>query len=308
LTFKKLLSLGRKLGVNITPRQLLSLGRKLGVNITPNSYYSPIPDLRDLKDDLWLTRSELVGIDIREEDQISLLSLFESEFKSEYELFPRDEPSKPYEYFVNNGCFGFVDGDIAYCMIRHFKPRRIIEVGSGYSTYLIAQAILKNKEENERYNCDLTAIEPYPNPILKTGFPGLSNLIDQKVQSVPLSEFAKLSYGDILLIDSSHVLKTGSDVQYEYLEILPRLHNGVIVHSHDILLPAEYLKEWLFDLQRFWNEQYLLQAFLSFNDSFEVLWAGYYMHLNNPDALERAFGSYSKDGNGCGSFWIRKIK
>jgi hypothetical protein len=291
-------------------KRLFLLGQKHGVSITLNHYYSPIPDLRELKDDLWLTRSELVGINIKEENQISLLSYFESEFKDEYELFPRNKSAKPHEYYVNNGGFESVDGEIAYCMIRHFKPRTVIEVGSGNSTYLIAQAILKNKEETERYNCDLTAIEPYPNPTLIRGFPGLSNLIDQKVQSVSLSEFGKLSDSDILFIDSSHALKIGSDVQYEYLDILPRLQKGVIIHLHDIFLPAEYRKEWLFNNipGRFWNEQYLLQAFLLFNDSFEVLWAGSYMHLNNPDALERAFSSYSRDERWPGSFWIRKIK
>lgn len=288
-------------------KELFLLGQKLGVNITRNSFYSPIPDLRELKDDLWLGRSELTGVDINEDSQITLLSRFESEFKSEYGLFPRDKSAKPHEYYINNGYFESVDGEIAYCMIRHFKPRKIIEIGSGYSTYLIAQAILKNKEETERYNCDFAAIEPYPNPTLNRGFPGLSNLIDQKVQSVSLSEFGKLSDNDILFIDSSHVLKIGSDVQYEYLDILPRLQKGVIIHLHDIFLPAEYPKEWLFN-HTFWNEQYLLHAFLLFNDSFEVLWAGSYMHLNNPDALERAFSSYSRDERWPGSFWIRKIK
>jgi hypothetical protein len=104
-------------------------------------------------------------------------------------------------------------------------------------------------------------------------------LIIDKVQNVSLSEFNKLEKNDILLIDSSHVLKIGSDVQYEYLEILPRLKKGVIVHVHDIFSPSEYPREWVLEDYRFWNEQYLLCAFLSFNSAFEVLWAGSYMHL-----------------------------
>ena len=287
---------------------LFLLGQKLGINVTLNSFLSPIPDLTELRDDLWLKRSELVGIDMREEGQIDLLSCFESEYKNEYELFPRNEPVRPDEYYVNNKSFESVDGEIAYCMVRHFKPRNIMEVGSGYSTYLMAHAILKNKEENERHDCYLTAIEPYPNPTLKAGFPGLSKLIDQKVQNVPLSEFSKLSNNDILFIDSSHVVKIGSDVQYEYLEILPRLRKGVIVHIHDIFLPAEYRREWLFDRHFFWNEQYLLHAFLMFNSSFEVLWAGSYLHLNNPDALEKAFSSYMRRERWPGSFWIKKTQ
>ena len=308
LILHKLSLLGHKLGFNKQRQKLLSLGQKVGVNITQNSFYSPIPDLRELKDDLWLGRSELTGVDINEDSQITLLSRFESEFKSEYELFQRARPAKPYEYYVNNDSFGPVDGEIAYCMIRHFKPRKIIEIGSGNSTYLMAYAILKNREENERYDCDLTAIEPYPNATLKAGFPGLSKLTDQKVQSVPLSQFSNLSDSDILFIDSSHVLKIGSDVQYEYLDILPRLQKGVIIHIHDILSPAEYHKKWVLTWHLFWNEQYLLQAFLSFNDSFAVLWAGSYMHLNHSEALERAFSSYSKDDSWPTSFWMRKTR
>ena len=133
-------------------------------------------------------------------------------------------------------------------------------------------------------------------------------MISSKVQEIPLSEFSKLKKNDILFIDSSHVLKIGSDVQYEYLEIFPRLNKGVIVHIHDILLPAEYRKEWVLKDFRFWNEQYLLQAFLAFNNNFEILWGGSYMHLKHPDKLEVTFSSYKRDENWPGSFWMKKIR
>ncbi len=291
-------------------RKLFPFWEKLGFHITPNHYYQPIPDTRTLKDDLWLKQSELVGIDINEEAQINLLSYFSSQFKEEYESFPRTKTSIPYQYYLLNDSFGPVDGEILYCMIRHFKPKRIIEIGSGNSTYLSAQAILKNKEEDNNYECELIAIDPYPNDILKAGFPGLSKLISKKVQDIPLSEFKKLTENDILFIDSTHVLTIGSDVQYEYLEILPRLNKGVIVHIHDIFLPAEYPKEWVLKEYRFWTEQYLLQAFLTFNDRFEVLWAGSYMHLKHPDKLKAAFSSYTykRAKDWPVSFWIRRIK
>lgn len=190
-------------------------------------------------------------------------------------------------------------------MIRYFKPTRVIEVGSGYSTFLSARAILKNKAEYG-INAELIAIDPYPKDILRKWFPGLSKLIVEEVQNVDLSEFKKLKENDILFIDSSHVLKIGSDVQYEYLEILPRINKGVIVHAHDIFLPLEYPKEWVLRLRRFWNEQYLLQSFLAFNSAFEVLLAGSYMHLKHPEKLDKAFGSYNRKTVLPGSFWIRK--
>jgi len=290
-------------------KRLFHIWEKKGYHVTPVHFYEPIPDARTLSNDIWLKQSQLVGIDVNEQRQINLLGEFSSKFKDEYDRFPSHKTPVPYQYYIKNGQFESVDGEILYCMIRHFKPRRILEIGSGYSTCLSAQAILKNKEENNNYQCELVAIEPHPNEILKAGFAGLSRLLPEKVQDVPLAEFERLTENDILFIDSSHVLKIGSDVQYEYLEILPRLNKGVIVHVHDIFLPAEYSKEWVLKYHRFWTEQYLLQAFLIFNDHFEVLWAGNYMHLKHPDKLQRAFGSYKRDEEkGRKSFWIRKTK
>ena len=127
------------------------------------------------------------------------------------------------------------------------------------------------------------------------------------MEEVPLHEFGALRENDILFIDSSHVLKTGSDVQFLFLEILPRINKGVIVHLHDIFLAVEYPQDWVINKKYFWTEQYLLQAFLSFNESFEVIWAGHYMHLDYSAQLKNAFSSYDSI-HGPGSFWIRKIK
>lgn len=288
-------------------KRYFRLWERRGFHITPVHYEEPIPDTTTLKDDLWKKQSELVGIDINEKGQINLLSLFSSRFKEEYESFPTNKTSVPYQYYLNNSAFGSVDGEILYCMIRYFKPKKIFEIGSGYSTYLSAQAILNNKEEDDSYECELTAIEPYPNDILKAGFPGLSRLIPKKVQDISLSEFKKLGENDILFIDSSHTLKIGSDVQHLYLEVLPRLNKGVIIHSHDIFLPAEYPKEWVLEAFHFYNEQYLLQALLAFNESFEVMWGGNYMQLKHPDKLKAAFSSYKREKL-PGSFWIRRTK
>lgn len=277
----------------------------LGFFIIQNHLYQPIPDTRTLKDELWLKQSELAGINIDKGAMSNLLSQFSSKFKDEYESFPRTKTLIPFQYYVNNRGFESVDGEIYYCMIRYFKPKRVIEIGAGNSTYLAAQALLKNKEEYG-IDAELIAIEPYPNDTLRKGFLGLTKLIEAKVQKVDLSEFSKLKKNDILFIDSSHVLKIGSDVQYEYFEILPRLNKGVIVHIHDIFLPAEYPKKWVLRKHRFWNEQYLLQAFLIFNSVFEVLWGGSYMHLRHPEKLEETFSTYNRKKVWPGSFWMRK--
>jgi hypothetical protein len=288
-------------------KRYFRLWESKGYHITPVDYSEPLPDTRTLKGSLWTERSELLGIEINERRQLELLSLFLARFRQEYDSFPRGQTSRPYQYYLNNGAFEAVDGEILYCMIRCFKPRKIFEIGSGYSTFLSAQAIQRNKEEDRSYQCELVAIDPYPNPVIRAGLPGLSHLIRTEVQNIPAAKFGELARNDILFIDSSHMLRIGSDVQYEYLEMLPRLNKGVIVHVHDIFLPAEYPREWVLERYQFWNEQYILQAFMTFNESFEVLWSGSYMHLKHPDQLEAAFASYKRD-NPPGSFWIRRMK
>ncbi|HOI57297.1 MAG: class I SAM-dependent methyltransferase [Methanoculleus sp.] len=284
------------------------LWERLGIHIVPNHFYQPIPDVRHLDDRLWERSSSLVGIDMDEQSQTALLSRFHENYKPEYDRFPTRKTGRPFDYFVNNGGFESVDGEILYCTIRHFKPERIIEIGSGNSTYLAASAIRKNKEEDPEYACELIAIEPYPNRVLQDGFPNLSRLIEEPVQNVPFSVFERLGENDILFIDSSHVLKVGSDVQYEYNEILPRLNKGVLIHVHDIFLPFEYPKEWICWHHLFWTEQYLLQAFLTYNPAFKVVWGGYYMHRSHPELLEEAFSTYNREKIQPGSFWMRKIQ
>jgi hypothetical protein len=294
--------------LDILAHRLFRFFQRIGIDVLPNHFYSPIPKLSDLSDDLWLDHSQLAGIDLNEEGQLKLLSFFVSRFKEEYDRIPLNRTTTQYEYYLHNTRYGPVDGEILYCMIRHYKPRRMIEIGSGNSTYLSAKAILRNNEEDHEYRCDFTVIDPYPNTILKKGVPGLSEIIIEQVQKVQLSKFQELDANDILFIDSSHMLKIGSDVQYEYLEVLPQLNQGVIVHVHDIFIPAEYPKEWVLTLDRFWNEQYLLQAFLMFNDSFEILWAGQYMHLMHSEALKNAFKSYRASPARPGSFWMRRAR
>jgi hypothetical protein len=151
----------------------------------------------------------------------------------------------------------------------------------------------------------LTCIEPYPAPFLQDGFPGMGDLIAKRVQEVPFDFFQQLEENDILFIDSSHVSKCGSDVNYELLEVVPRLKPGVIVHVHDIFLPGEFPREWMREQLLFWNEQYLLHAFLAFNADFEVLLMNNYLGKYHGDALKAALPSSNWWGGG--SFWFRRM-
>jgi predicted O-methyltransferase YrrM len=279
----------------------------MGFHLTPNHYYQPIPQVRKLHDDLWMREFSLTGIDMNIENQIQLLHQMSSKFRSEYDCLPTNRTKKPYQYYLKNQSFKSVDGEMLYCMIRHFKPKRLVEIGSGCSTYLSAQAMLVNEQETG-HKGEFVAIDPYPNDVVKNRFPGLSQVIQARIEDIGLPQFKELRQNDILFIDSTHVLKIGSDVQYLYLEVLPKLEAGVIVHIHDIFLPREYPKEWLLRKYIFWNEQYLLAAFLAFNNAFEVLWAANLMHTRYPQLLEEAFRSYDRSAQwiGPGSFWIRR--
>jgi hypothetical protein len=285
------------------------LAQTLGLHILPVHFYSPVPAIGQLNPELWSRCSELPGLKMNDQEQLGLLRLFGSNLRQEYDQLPKQKPpgSPAHTFYLSNGYYESIDAEIYYSIIRHFKPRRIYEIGSGFTTYLAAQAIQVNHQEDDAYQCELVAMEPFPNPVLQRGFPGLSRLITAKAQDVPRTEFEKLEANDILFIDSSHVLKIGSDVQYEYLEILPRLKKGVMVHIHDVFLPMEYPEDWVLKRNRYWTEQYLLQAFLAFNSAFEVVLAGTYLHVKDPEELAATFKNYSKGQSWRpGYFWMRK--
>lgn len=289
-------------------RRYFGLWQERGVHATPVHFYQPVPDTRKFDDAFWNRRSEMPSVDLNDRGQCELLERFIARYKAIYDQFPREKTSNPREFYLNNGAFPTIDAEVLYCMIREFRPRRIYEIGAGFSTLLSAKAIADMAREGGPA-CELVSIEPYPNQTIKQGLPGLSRLIQSPVQDVPVAEFQRLEDRDILFIDSSHVVAIGSDVVYEVLEILPRLAKGVLVHFHDIFFPADYLKHWVDELRLFWNEQYLLHAFLCFNRSFEVLWGTSYMHVHHPNLLEKAFNGYRAGGEWpATSFWMRKIQ
>ncbi len=205
-------------------RKSFPLWEKLGFHILPVHYYSPVPEIGKLRDDVWKNVSELVGININEEFQLKLLEEFKR-YSKEFNSLPLYGESKN-RYYIYNSSFGSVDGEIYYCMIRHFKPRKIIEVGAGFSTLLAYEAININREEG--YDCELIAIDPYPMETLKRS--QVARLIEKPVQELNLSEFKTLKESDIIFIDSTHTVKIGGDVVYLYLEVLPRLNKGFLTY------------------------------------------------------------------------------
>jgi hypothetical protein len=288
----------------VTKPPYFDLFQSRGWHVTPVRWDQPVPDTRALGEEVWDRRSGLVGIDLDVEGQLEFLDDICDRYRGEYDTFPDEPTDDPHQYYLDQCSFRSVDAEILYSMIRKYCPQRIIEIGSGMSTLIAAAAVRKNTETVGQV-CRFTAIEPHPPGFLRDGVPGLSELIEDRVESIPVSVFQELGRNDILFIDSSHVVRTGGDVVYEFLEVLPRLGAGVLVHVHDVFLPADYPKTWVQDHHLFMSEQYLLQAFLAFNARFEVLWAGSCVHLAHPERLESCFRSYRRDREWPGSFWIR---
>jgi predicted O-methyltransferase YrrM len=279
---------------------------QVAMMVEPGHYYSPVPDDRELRREprfsqLWPAQPrETVGINWRAERQLAICrDVFA---KQERMQFADEETLDPSTYFAKNGQYPALDAWILEGMLRALQPKRMIEVGSGYSS-LVTAAVNRTYFD---YDLDFTCIEPNPRQFLTDGVAGIEAVVPYKVQDVPLELFAKLGDGDVLFIDTSHVVKTGGDVPWIYNEILPRLAPGVHVHIHDIFLPQEYLQKWVFD-GRAWNEQYLVQSFLAFNDVFEVVFGTYWMLTFHPDQLAVAFPDMSRYGQrgGC-SFWMRR--
>ena len=278
-----------------------------GYHVTPVHYFEPIPDTRLIPEDLWRDPSRYaLGIDFRGDEQARLLARFQEGYQAEYGAFPR-QSSNACEYYTDQRSFCAVDAEVLHCMIRQHRPRRVIEIGSGMSSLVIAAALARNREEFADDKGQLICVEPYPGEGLnRCQAEGKLTLMAVPVQDIPLATFEELREKDILFIDSTHVLRIGGDVEFLYLQVLPRLQPGVIVHIHDIFLPAEYLREWVRDGYLFWNEQYLLHAFLQCNREWEVLWGSSYMHINHPEALCRAFPVYDAKREWPGSFWIQR--
>ncbi|PYJ15690.1 MAG: hypothetical protein DME94_06065 [Verrucomicrobia bacterium] len=166
--------------------------------MTPVHFYQPIPDTQTLPESVWNQPSELVGIDMNDSLQLNLLRNDFPKFRHEYERFPTEPTSGASRFHLNNGFFDGTDALVAYCMVRRFRPRLIIEIGSGYSSLLMGEAGARNDA------CPLICVEPFPSDFLSKGFPGLKSLVIKEVQQIDLDFFSQLQSGDVLFIDSSH--------------------------------------------------------------------------------------------------------
>jgi predicted O-methyltransferase YrrM len=265
-------------------------GAKMGVLVLPAHYYCSEPDIIELGRtvDQWATPSELPGIEVDLDAQLDHLTRVCLPFRDEY------KDNRHYHTGVQEHYgpgFGYVEAQLLYAVVRYYQPPRIVEVGSGVSTYCCQQAVKTSRTADGRVS-DITCIEPHPSaPLRAAAEAGEVRLIQEPVQRVPLAVFTELSAGDVLFIDSSHVVKAGSDVEHIILEILPRLRAGVLVHFHDIYLPYNYQRDLLQTFVHA-NETPVLRAFLTQNENFRILFCLSHLHYERPEDLKLLFPGY----------------
>lgn len=268
-------------------------------------YYSPVVDPRFAAghiEKIDFNQKSLPGIRIDDEAMVDLWRSFDRFLKPR--PFPIEQ-TEGHRYWFANRAYAFGDGTTLHCMLRHLQPKRIIEVGSGYSS----ACTLETAERFLAEDVSLTFIDPRPkllNQLFSEAEPKRKvEVIGSIVQDIPLRTFDVLEKDDVLFIDSTHVMKTASDVTYEFLEVLPRLKPGVMVHIHDIFWPFEYPTRWSLDDNRSWNEIYALRAFLAFNDAFEIVFFNDYFFRFHKDEFVRN-APWLRRGAGGGSIWLRR--
>ncbi len=274
-------------------------------------YYSPLPVLPRLaaRRERWDRPSELPGVHYDLEAMKALLGEL-SAYGEEYgELVPYDE-AKTLGYGPG---FTTVDALLVYWMLRHLKPRRYIEIGSGLSTWYASLAAARNGDEGSPV--EMSAVDPYARDRVRT-IPGLE-VIAREVQDVEPEFFRQLEAGDVLFIDSTHVVKIDGDVPHLYLEVVPRLSDGVVIHAHDIHFPYNVphpAEQYLFAQKwpSYWTETMLLQAFLAFNPAYEILLSAPLLRFHDEGFLRRTIPGYrpveaADYDTHCGSLWFRKL-
>jgi hypothetical protein len=295
LFFLPILKLTRKYRVENFPLQRW-IYKQYGIFPIQNHYYEP-----KFVYDAAFTANHVreLPIEMNMADQLKQLHLIEK--STELALLDAAKMGDG-RFYVHNPNFGAGDSELYYLLIRDRKPKRIIEIGSGYSTQLSLLALEKNRAEGA--DCLITCIEPFEMPFLDAVKE--ITVIRKQVETLPISLFESLEANDILFIDSSHIIRPGDDLLFIYFQILPILQKGVLIQIHDIFTPRHYPQEWLTKKMRFWNEQYLLEAFLYNNDGFKPLFALNHLVKTDFAAAKKTLIHLAPDSEPS-SFWMERV-
>jgi hypothetical protein len=270
----------------------------------PGHFYSPIPSMADVDRHAAklfdTSSSDCPGVRLNETAQLALLDQL-APYAADIPFAAR--PGNGLRYGFENSFYSYSDGTFLYSMLRHHRPRRIIEIGSGFTSALILD--VNERCFDNRISC--TFIEPYPERLLELLKPGDEQRIDLRregFQDVDPAMFSELAPSDMVIVDSTHVSKIGSDVNHIVFNVLPMLGKGVLIHFHDIFFPFEYPKGWVYE-GRFWNEIYLLRAFLQFNSAFEIVLLTKYLERFHRERLERSLPLTARHHGA--QMWLRRV-
>lgn len=273
---------------------------RAGVAFVRKHYYAPVIDAADIRHPLDAPRA-LPGLDLNEAGQRALIAAFH--YREELTALPMKKPAVD-RYGYENTTYAEGDAEMLYNMIRHFRPQRIVEVGSGQSTLMAIEAIAANRLADPLYDCRVTCIEPFEQPWLeRLGV----EVIRKRVEDCPDDLIASLQPDDFFFIDSSHVIRPQGDVLHLFQRLLPLVAPGVVCQVHDVFTPRDYPAKWVIDDRRLWNEQYLMEAFLAFNGAFEVLLAVNWLANDRRAWIAEACPMLmKKPGKEPGAFWFRR--
>lgn len=275
--------------------------RRAGFDLEVRSFYSPIPDVEALPDEIWQRRSSLPGVDFSLEHQIRYVERELAPYASEFT--PARSPNgERLSFYSDNGLFQGPDAALLFAMVRSSKPQTIIEVGAGFSTLVSAAAVRANRREGHE-TC-LISCDPYACAEAAQLVDGLAELLPVRAEELG-DRFESLESGDMLFIDSSHTVRLGGDVVQLLCEVVPRLQPGVLVHLHDIYLPYQYPRDWFTHNRWYWAEQYLLQALLIGNRDLEILVAAHALWREMGERFLAAVPSHGSPGAPL-SFWMRR--
>jgi hypothetical protein len=298
----RLRELARRLTSALARATGLRLVRTSRHHVIERGYYAPVPDESELTPEVWNARSDLAGIDLDLDAQLRWardeLGAFIREWSPRLDGEPGDG-----RFFLNNGSYQSVDAEILYAVIRRFRPRRIVELGSGFSTLAAGEACARNAAEGDAP--DYAVYDPYPRGAIVAPGPWPTRRERVRAQDVPMDVFTALGDNDVLFVDTTHSVKMGGDVNRVVLDVLPRLAPGVLVHFHDIFLPWEY-HPGMVAVRGFFAEQYLLQAHLAENPHWEVLFAGHAIERDHRTALEDLVPSLAGSDHHSLAFWMRR--
>ncbi len=297
--------------VALIPRPLLAgffkaftkhpeIAERAGFHVYPREFYSPFPFPEEIDWPALDRPRSLPGIDFRVPEAVRLMETL-SRFTPELDALPYERPAVPLPFWFANGSFTDFDAATTHGILRHFKPKRYVELGCGFSSYMSSHALARNAAEGAP--CEAVYADPAPRrdlgQMLATG-----QVIQKRVQDLPLNLFTRLEAGDVLFIDTSHVIKVQSDVVREMLEILPSLKPGVIIHWHDVFSPYDYPEEWVRNPVRLsCNEQYGVECLLSGGARYEVLLP---LHLLWREQLAACKKLFPRGSTRPHSFWMRK--